>query len=194
MRPIGSTKDRQPIGLAEFKTLLNLTKRDKTLREITKKKFIRAFTLLRLTGCRVSEIIEFTKEDLKYMCKNSYISLNNQNKTKKTRLLRFSPAGINLLEKLDVEDVSEKLFYKNGSSHAMSTTVFTRELNKQLKKVLGDIYTTHSFRAGVATDLIRATGNPNIAKAVLGHSSLATTLGYDRPSNNDIYEGLRKIL
>ncbi|NOQ32428.1 MAG: tyrosine-type recombinase/integrase [Helicobacteraceae bacterium] len=194
MRPKHSTKDRQPLGANEFKRLMEITLRDKKLQRSTKLKLLRAFTLLRLTGCRISEIIEFTLDDLKHILKHTNISLDNNNKTNSARLLRFSENGLMMIKNLEVSDVTNKLFYKNASSSSMSVAVFTRTLNEQLAKVLGELYTTHSFRAGLITDAVRATGNVKIAQAIAGHSSVKTTLGYIKASNEDIYEALGKVI
>lgn len=194
MRPKGSTKDRQPIGEEEFKRLILITKRDKSLQHTTRLKMVRAFTLLRLSACRVSEIINFRVEDLHHIIKTSSISLDNRNKTKKPRLLRFSGNGIMMLRELDLSDTSNMLFYKNGSSKPMSAAVFTRVLNEQIKKVLGDLYTSHSFRAGLITDALRHTGNIKIAQAIAGHSNYKTTLEYIKVSNEDIYKALERVI
>jgi integrase/recombinase XerD len=194
MRPSGSTKDRQPISNPEFKRLIEVTQRDKALQRNTRLKMIRAFTLLRLSACRVSEIIEFSVADIDRITRTGSISLNNQNKTKKPRLLRFNQNGITMLRSLDISDTNGALFYKNASSSNMSVAVFTRELNKQIKKVLGDLYTSHSFRAGLITDILQATGNIKIAQAVAGHSSYKTTLEYIKASNEQIYEAIGKVI
>jgi len=194
MRPRGSTKDRQPISSDEFSRLIRVTKRDKELHRNTRLKMLRAFTLLRLSACRVSEIIEFRVDDLAHIARHSNISLNNQNKTKKPRLLRFSSNGLEMLKCLDTSDTNDKLFYKNGSSKAMSVSVFTRVLNKQIKKVLGELYTTHSFRAGLITDVLRVSGNIKTAQAVAGHSSFKTTLQYIKVSNEMIHDALERVI
>ncbi len=194
MRPIGTSRDRQPIGGDEFKRLISITLRDKSLQYSTKQKFLRAFTLLRLTACRVSEIINFSKNDLDHILKHSNISLNNQTKTKKPRLLRFSSNGLAMIRELNVSDTNDKLFYKNGRSVSMSVAVFTRSLNKQIAKVLGELYTTHSFRAGLITDILNETGNIRIAQAVAGHSSFKTTVGYVKASNKTINDALERVI
>ncbi|PHQ89516.1 MAG: hypothetical protein COB42_06745 [Sulfurimonas sp.] len=194
MRPHGSTKDRQPISSDEFLRLINITSRDKSLQRTSRRKMIRAFTLLRLTGCRVSEIINFSKGDLEHILQHSSYSLDNKNKTRKPRLLRFERQGMEMIKNLKCDDTENLLFYKNASSKAMSVAVFTRELNKQIKKVLGELYTSHSFRAGIITDTLNATGNIRIAQAIAGHKDFEMTLSYLKASNEDIYKALEKVI
>lgn len=181
MRPIGSTKDRQPIYKEEFDKLIELTKHDKDIQKDTKLKLIRAFTLLYLTGCRVCEILDFTLDDIEVICRNKIESLNNKNKMNRPRALRFSEEGVRMLSKLDYSDCPETtgyLFYKNASDKHMSEGVFTRMLNTYLAQKLSDLYTTHSFRAGIITRITEVTGNPEIARKFVGHSSIKTTLRY----------------
>ena len=73
--------------------------KNKTMNHPTRSKLKTAFTILYVTGCRISEIVNFTKEDIESMIKNKEFSLNNSNKTKIPRLIEFSDSQISLLEK-----------------------------------------------------------------------------------------------
>lgn len=181
MRPIGSTKDRQPIFKEEFDRLIELTKHDKDIQKNTKLKLLRAYTLLYLTGCRVSEIINFTCKDLETIIRHKAISLGNDTKTKKPRALMFNDEGIKMLTSLSYVDCpksSETFFYSNTYDTPMDEAVFTRIINTHLESKLGALYTSHSFRAGYVTRIIEVTGNPKTAQDLVGHSNLKTTLGY----------------
>lgn len=181
MRPVGSTKERQPIFKEEFDKLITLTKKDKLIQRTTKLKLLRAYTLLYLTGCRVSEIVGFTCKDIDTIIANKTISLSNDTKTKKPRALFFNDEGISMLLKLSYIDCpkdTQILFYSNSNSCHMDPAVFTRIINTNLMMSLGDLYTTHSFRAGYITRIVEATGNIEIARSLVGHRSLKTTVGY----------------
>lgn len=196
MRPIGSTKDRQPIYKEEFEKLIELTKHDKEIQKSTKLKLIRAFTLLYFTGCRVSEIIDFTCDDIEIICRNKISSLGNNTKTKRPRALRFNEEGVRVLSKLDYSDCPEStgfLFYKNASDESMSEGAFTRLLNTYLSQKLSDLYTTHSFRAGYITRIVEATGNLETARALVGHSSIKTTIGYLSATQKQMDDALDKV-
>lgn len=196
MRPIGSTKDRQPIYKEEFDKLIELTKHNKDIQKDTKLKLIRAFTLLYLTGCRVCEILDFTLDDIEVICRNKIESLNNKNKMNRPRALRFSEEGVRMLSKLDYSDCPETtgyLFYKNASDKHMSEGVFTRMLNTYLAQKLSDLYTTHSFRAGIITRIVEKTGNIKIAQKFIGHGSEKTTAKYICATPKQIDDALDKL-
>lgn len=196
MRPIGSTKDRQPIFQEEFDRLIELTKHDKDIQKNTKLKLLRAYTLLYLTGCRVSEIINFTCKDLETIIRHKAISLGNDTKTKKPRALLFNDEGIAMLTKLSYVDCpknSEAFFYSNTYDTPMSDAVFTRILNSHLSEKMGGLYTTHSFRAGYVTRIVEATGNIEIARSLVGHSSIKTTMEYLSATPKQMNDAINKI-
>ena len=194
MRPEGSTKDRQPIYKEEFNRLIDLMKHDKNIQKGTKLKLIRAYTLLYLTGCRVSEIINFTKDDIDTIAKHGMESLNNKTKMGRTRGLRFSEDGIKMLTKLDYSDVPANgvLFYANASDEPMGVSSFTRQLNTYLCEKLNKFYTTHSFRSGYITRIVEATGNIETARSLVGHKSIKTTIGYLSATPKQMDEAINK--
>jgi site-specific recombinase XerD len=196
MRPIGSTKDRLPIFEDEFNKLIELTKKDKHIQKNTKLKLLRAYTLLYLTGCRVSEIIDFTCKDIETILRHKMISLSNDTKTKKPRALLFNDVGTDMLSKLSYVDCpssTEVLFYANNSELAMNERVFTRILNTHLSSALTPLYTTHSFRAGYITRVIEKTGNVKTASDLVGHSSIKTTIAYLSTSTKQKQDALDKV-
>lgn len=196
MRPIGSTKERQPIFQEEFYKLIELTKRDKDIQKNTKLKLLRAYTLLYLTGCRVSEIINFTCKDLETIMKYKSISLGNDTKTKKPRALLFNEEGVKMLTSLEYTDCpknSETFFYSNTYDTPMSESVFTRIINTHLASKLGSLYTTHSFRAGYITRIVEATGNLETARSLVGHSSIKTTIEYLSATPKQKQDAINKI-
>lgn len=196
MRPIGSTKDRLPILKEEFDRLIELTKHDKESQKNTKLKLLRAYTLLYLTGCRISEIIDFTCKDIETIVRHKMISLSNNTKTKTPRALLFNDVGVAMLSKLSYVDCpasTETLFYANNSDQPMNEAVFTRQLNTHLSQMLNPLYTTHSFRAGYITRIIEETGNVETARDLVGHSSAKTTLEYLVTSPKQKRDALDKI-
>lgn len=196
MRPTGSTKDRLPIFEDEFNKLIELTKKDNHIQKNTKLKLLRAYTLLYLTGCRVSEIVDFTCKDIELIARHKMISLSNKTKTGKPRALLFNDVGADMLSKLsyiDCPQKSEALFYANNSDEPMSESVFTRLLNTHLSHILNPLYTTHSFRAGYITRVIETTGNIKTATDLVGHSSIKTTMGYLSTSTKQKQDALDKV-
>lgn len=192
-RPKHSTKERLPIYKNEFETLILKIKKSSKIHRSTKKKLIRAYTLLFYTGCRMDEIREFNIKDIEFIIEHMVTSLNNKNKTKKTRLLKFNQVGLAAIKELDLSDCKDKLFYKNNSEEAMTSTSFNRLLNKYLAKFLNDLYTTHSFRAGMINSTFKASGgNIKVSQKLAGHTDPKTTFRYIVASEEQIEEALNK--
>ena len=101
--------------------------------------------------------------------------LANNTKTKKPRTIHFIPEQQRALEALDISDLkesSDKLFYKNGDKkEAVTVAGFTRLFNSHIQKVLGQDFSSHSFRRGVITTLLKAGENPRLIQEQ--HSGLA---------------------
>ncbi|MEA2017800.1 MAG: site-specific integrase [Campylobacterota bacterium] len=192
-RPAGTTRAKKPIASSEFKTLLlALDKSSKN--KATREKFKKAFTLLYLTGCRVSEIIDFTIEDLKETIKNNEYSLTNKSKTGVARLITFDSnfKQVQMLEHLlptNIDTLKFKnryLFYSNHTGKPMSVSSFTLQLNRFIHSVLGELYSTHSFRQGYIT-IARRLGTPiEIIQKDIAHRSVTTTMRYVDVTTEDI--------
>jgi len=80
-RPKGTTRAKKPIMKKEFDRLINAVNRSLEIKSPTKLKLTRAFTLLYLTGCRVSEIAYFKSDDVREMIHDNEYSLTNDTKT-----------------------------------------------------------------------------------------------------------------
>lgn len=192
-RPLHSTKERIPLFQDDFDRLILKVKRSKDMKSTTKLKLIRAYTILFYTGCRANEINDFDIYDLAFIKKHMKTSLNNKNKTNSTRLLKFNKVGHSAICELNTSDCKAKLFYKNNSDQSMSENSFTRLLNKYLKKFLHELYTTHSFRAGLINATYEATGNIKIAQKLAGHKDTKTTLLYVVATDTQVEDALDKI-
>lgn len=57
------------------------------------------------------------------------------------------------------------------------------QVNSYLKYVLGDGYTSHSFRQGLLSDLGARGINIKIMSKFIGHSDVKTTMRYVQPSD-----------
>jgi integrase len=191
-RPTNTKKDRIPIKEDEFNRIIFLAKRDKTLKGNTKKKLIRGFTFLYVTGARVSEIVDFTLDDLQFIYKYKYMILTHT-KSNATQRLQFNDKTCDILKDIEYNDCTNYLFYKNNSDEPMAVAGFTKLINKYLAKYLSVLYTTHSFRAGYITRIIEQTGNPKIAQKLARHRDIQTTLDYVGVSDKDIDEAINKI-
>ena len=191
-RPKNTKKDRIPILDDEFTKIIFLTKRDKSMKSVTKKKLLRAYTLLYCTGARISEISKFTLEDIQYIYKYNE-KIITKTKTGATQKLVINEKAIQLLKDLPYDDCKEYLFYANNKPTPMSVAGLTDLINDHLKEQLNILYTTHSFRAGYITRIVETTGNPKIAQKLARHKNITTTLNYVGVSDKQIDDALNKI-
>ncbi len=175
-RPIGTTRAKKAIKKEEYEKLIRFVNHSNQLhQQRLRTKMRRLFVLLYATGCRVSEVCDFTFGDIKYMVDQKEYSLTNATKTKRSRLIVLSDKQVSIIKALvpDYPVSSEtKLFDGSGSSY------LTVKANDIIHKCLGELYSTHSFRAGYITRLAENGANPKLIQEDIGHSKVATTLGY----------------
>jgi len=186
-RPKGTTRAKKPILKDEFDRLIRVVKSTHIIKTITKPKLIRAFTLLYLTGCRVSEIINFKTSDIEYMINQNEFSLSNDTKTKKPRLISFDSDGVqadilkNILPSCEVY-----IFCKNNSDEPMSVQSLKFMMNKFIHKILGELYSTHSFRSGYITISHKQGLSLEHIREDIGHTNISTTARYTVVTSDEI--------
>lgn len=186
-RPKGTTRAKKPILKKEFDRIINATARDLDLQSATKMKLIRAFTLLYLTGCRISEIAPLKSTDIEQMIRENEYSLTNATKTKSARLISFSEnfTQIEFLKKI-LPKQNGYLFPRNNSAEPMTTESLKRMMNIFIHRVLGNLYSTHSFRAGYITAAHQLGLSLEHIREDIGHASIATTARYATVTHTEI--------
>lgn len=191
MRPSGTTRAKKPIQKKEFDRLIAAAKRGIDIKHPTKHKLVRAFTLLYLTGCRISEIVNMTARDLKQMIEHNEYSLANNTKTRTPRLITFDEKRVQvqlLKEILPVQD--GYLFARNGNeSTPMSTAGLKLLMNRFIHAILGELYSTHSFRAGYITTAHAIGLSLEHIREDIGHANIATTARYATVTHEEISRG-----
>jgi site-specific recombinase XerD len=55
-----------------------------------------------------------------------------------------------------------------------------------IKEILGDGYTSHSFRQGLITEMGAKGVNVKIIAKFIGHSDVKTTMRYMKPTDDDV--------
>ena len=191
-RPAGVTKAKKAIRKQDFERLLDFVGKNKMMNHPTRYKLKAAYTLLYCTGCRISEIVRFTRDDLEQMIKYKEFSLNNRNKMKRPRLIEFSDNHIILLEKIFTKETGF-LFKKNNSFEAMSITGLTTLCNEYIQVALGELYSSHGFRRNMITQILHKTGRIKLAQLHIGHKNSSTTTRYDTPYDGEIIDTLNSI-
>jgi integrase len=155
----------------------------------TKEKLMCAYTLLYHTACRIDEIRLFTREDLQTLSNKGELVLpKERTKSKRARIIRASDKGREEIAKI----AGSFDGFKSAKGGDMSKASFKRLLNTHIQAVLGEHYSSHSFRAGAATRLCEK-GLLKAAQIHLGHANAATTLIYQRLSEKDLQNALNSV-
>jgi len=190
-RPKGTTRAKKPILKKEYERLINATNRSTDIKSVTKAKLIGGFTLLYLTGCRVSEIVKLNSRDISQMIESNEFSLTNFTKTKSPRLISFDEQRLQVefLKKLLPKEKDKFLFAKNNSNHPMSASSLTILMNKFIHSILGELYSTHSFRAGYITIAHQQGLSLEHIRQDIGHKSMSTTARYATVTSQEISRG-----
>ena len=115
-------------------------------------------------------------------------------KTSRERVLYFSDSAIKEIKKYFTFEESELGNYCITSWGNPQKTFHEVSLiqlvNKYMKNILGDNYTSHSFRQGLITEMGSKNINPRVIQSFIGHQNVSTTLNYIKPTENDIKDSL----
>jgi site-specific recombinase XerD len=156
--------------------------------KFNEKRNIISIILLYITGCRINELRNFNLLTINKFINSGTIMIHSY-KTSTTRRIDISESEQLLLKNYEylVKDLYNSL---NPTDHILMTSK-GKEINNQnayilLNRVLrkyGDKHglsiLSHSFRIGYITELLR-THNVQVAKSMIGHKQIDTTLRYDR--------------
>ena len=193
-RRVGTTRAKKPILKKEFQRLINATNRSLSIKSSTKVKLHSAFTLLYLTGCRISEIIDLNADDVQQMILDNEYSLSNNTKTKTPRLISFDSElnQVKFLQKI-LPTTSTYLFAKNNSNKPMTVDSLKILMNKFIHRVLGKLYSTHSFRKGYIMKSHEVGHSLEHIREDIGHARISTTARYITVSSEKISQGKNAI-
>ncbi len=78
-----------------------------------------------------------------------------------------------------------KACVKSGMS-GINHDVFIKQVNSKMKEILGEGYTSHSFRQGLITEMGAKGINTKIISKFIGHSDVKTTMRYINPTDEDL--------
>jgi integrase len=189
-RRIGTTRAKKPILKDDFYRLISFTTKTNHLQQQRARvKLKRAFTILYLTGCRISEIVDFTVSDLKKTIESKELLIKStKTKTNQDRLISFSNKQIETLKTLlpQVPNSNFKLF-------DVTAGYLTIKCNDVIHKCLGSLYSTHSFRAGYITRLANNNENIELIRSDIGHKNISTTAIYIKVTEEEKREAKEKL-
>ena len=185
---MATRKIKKSITEKEYKLLMNHTKGDESLKGFNQKRFLMIFCLLYYSGARINELSQIRYKHIKEIIQNSETVIVTY-KTKNERILYFSEQAIKEVKKyfdLPEDENNYVIASWNNPKNRMHEISLINLVNKYMKKVLGEGFTSHSFRQGLLTEMGSRSINPKIIQSFIGHSDVKTTLRYIKPTAADV--------
>jgi len=180
---------KKSVTAKEYKKLMSFVRGDEDIKSFSQKRFLKIFSLLYYSGLRVNEITQIKYSHIKEIIKTGE-TIVVSHKTKRERVLYFSDSAIKEIKKYFTYEESELNNYCITSWGNPQKTFHEISLiqlvNKYMKSILGENYTSHSFRQGLITEMGSKSVNPKIIQSFIGHRNISTTLGYIKPTEEDI--------
>ena len=184
---------KKSITEKEYKKLMAYTRGNEEIKKFNKKRFLKIFSLLYYSGLRVNEITQIKFSHIAEII-NTGETIIVSHKTKVERILYFSESAIKEIKKYFTYSENELNDFCISSWGDPKKTFHEISLiqlvNKYMKLVLGAGYTSHSFRQGLITEMGSRSVNPKIIQSFIGHKNINTTLGYIKPTEDDIKRSL----
>ncbi|MDD3443731.1 MAG: site-specific integrase [Sulfurimonas denitrificans] len=183
---------KESVTEQEYKKLMSAIRGDESLRPNTKDNLLRAFTILYFTGLRLNELQQMKLLHIKELLDTGETKLLLL-KTKSERKLfagdEFQKQLKKLLSITTDTDLQIKVISKGSSQNkreGIHPLTFIAQVNEVMKSILGDGYTSHSFRQGLITEMGAKGINTKIISKFIGHSDVKTTMGYIKPTDADV--------
>jgi integrase/recombinase XerD len=190
-RPKNSKRNSKPILEKEYKVLKSYINGIDTF-QTTKTKWLRSLELLYMSGLRVSEVLDIKVKDVRDGIDRGELSVF----VKKQQIVRHIPISDKsekiLSSLIEGEtDMNGYFIHKRNSVRSkLNFNGFTKEINDLIQTVLGDNYSSHSFRKGIITEMGVNGINPKIIQHFIAHKNVSTTLNYIKPTTEDIRNAL----
>ncbi len=190
-RPKNSKRNSKPILESQYKILKSYINGLDTF-QTTKTKWIRSLELLYMTGMRVTEILNLKISDIQNAIEKDELSVFIQ-KQQIIRHIPLSEKSVKILKKLIENETDPENYFlhkRNRTKSTLNHNGFTKEFNDLIQIVLGDNYSSHSFRKGIITEMGVSGINPKIIQHFIAHKNVSTTLNYIKPTSDDIRNAL----
>ncbi|QOY51359.1 tyrosine-type recombinase/integrase [Candidatus Sulfurimonas baltica] len=183
---------KESITQDEYKNLMNSVRGDDTLRETTQQNLLRTFTILYFTGLRLNELQQMRLSHIKELIEQGSSKLILP-KTKSERKLfagdEFKKQIVKLFTIDNTTDLDARVITKGSVKFGrtgINHDVFIKQVNSKMKSILGNGYTSHSFRQGLITEMGSKQINTKIISKFIGHSDVKTTMRYINPTDEDL--------
>lgn len=183
---------RHSISGDEYEKLITHVMSNVNIQEHNRTKLLRIFGVLYYTGIRLNEITHITIGKLRELVADQG-GVIYTSKTDKERKLYLSETACKKLQRLIKNETNDNAHIAaswNKVTTPMHSIALISLVNGYIKEVLGNGYTSHSFRQGIITDMLASGVATKVAQEFIGHASAATTLRYDRPTPERIRNSL----
>ncbi len=179
---------KKSITEKEYKLLVNHTKGDDSLKGFNQNRLLQIFCLLYFSGARINELSQIKYKHIYEIIETGETVIITY-KTKNERILYFSNKAIKEIKKyfsIDEDKNNYIIASWNDPKTRLHEISLINLVNKYMKKVLGEGFTSHSFRQGLLTEMGSKSINPKIIQSFIGHSDVKTTLRYIKPTVDDV--------
>ena len=188
-------KIKENITEVEYKKLMSFVRGNEILRPNTKLNLLRTFTILFFTGLRLNEVQEIKIIDIKNLLENGNIKIDISKTSTQRKLYLTNSFQKELLKLFDfkIEDDDNRIISKGSNKNkktSINKIVFIQQVNKIIKEILGEGFSSHSFRQGLITEMGSKSINIKIISQFVGHKNISTTMGYIKPTDEQIKEAL----
>ena len=186
---------KENITEVEYKKLMSFIRGNEILRENTKQNLLRTFTILFFTGLRLNEVQELKIKDIKNLLQDGNVKIDISKTSTQRKLYLTNSFQKELVKLFDFKnELDDNKIISKGSDKNKRTSinkiVFIQQVNKTIKEILGEGYSSHSFRQGLITEMGSKSINIKIISQFVGHKNVSTTMGYIKPTDEQIREAL----
>ena len=174
---------------------MSFTRGNETLRNNTKLNLLRTFTILFFTGLRLNEVRELKIINIKNLIENKNVKIDISKTSTQRKLYLTNSFQKELLKLFDFKnELDDNKIISKGSDKNKRTSinkiVFIQQVNKTIKEILGEGFSSHSFRQGLITEMGSKSINIKIISQFVGHKNVSTTMGYMKPTDEQIFKNL----
>jgi len=186
---------KENISQTEYKKLMRFVRGDERLRKNTKINLLRTFTILFYSGLRINEVQELKIKDIKKLLEEGCIKIEIKKTSTERKIYLTDSFKKELLNLFDFtkEEGDYKIITKGSDKNkrtGINNIVFIQQVNSIIKEILGVGFSSHSFRQGLITEMSSKKINIKIISQFIGHKNVSTTMGYIKPTDEQIINSL----
>lgn len=186
---------KENITELEYKKLMSFVRGNENLRENTKLNLLRTFTFLFFTGLRLNEVQELKIIDIKNLIQYGNVKINISKTSSERKLYLTNTFQKELVKIFDLKNENDdnRIITKGANKNkktSINNIVFIQQVNKIIKEILGNGFSSHSFRQGLITEMGSKSINIKIISQFVGHKNISTTMGYMKPTDEQILNNL----